>query len=167
MVSSVAVSSGPAPAPTLCPVGHTTGLRLGRSRFRPNLSIESTQRNRLRRISGSLGGPSEILNSPLGLGNVARSHRVRTISNSSTTSETDNISQCVSAIPTTTVDGQIDSNIPHTSQRATIPSSADNDSCLPDTGNRNLSSDLHQTSLRKSMPSSTSTQFPEHFTAMR
>ena len=93
------------------------GLRIGRSRFRPNLSIESTQRNRLRRISGSLGGPSEMVNSPLGLGNMGRSHRVRTISNSSTTSETDNISQCVSAIPTTTVDGQIDSNIPHTSQR--------------------------------------------------
>ena len=58
-----------------------------------------------------------MVNSPLGLGNMGRSHRVRTISNSSTTSETDNISQCVSAIPTTTVDGQIDSNIPHTSQR--------------------------------------------------
>ena len=95
----------------------TIGLRIGRSRFRPNLSIESTQRNRLRRISGSLGGPSEIVNSPLGLGNMARSHRVRTISNSSTTSETENISQCVSAIPTTTVDGKTDNNIPHTPQR--------------------------------------------------
>ena len=98
----------------------TIGLRIGRSRFRPNLSIESTQRNRLRRISGSLGGPSEIVNSPLGLGNMARSHRVRTISNSSTTSETENTSQCVSAIPTTTVDGKTDSNIPHTPQRQAI-----------------------------------------------
>ena len=98
----------------------TIGLRIGRSRFRPNLSIESTQRNRLRRISGSLGGPSEIVNSPLGLGNMARSHRVRTISNSSTTSETENISQCVSAIPTTTLDGKTDSNIPHTPQRQAI-----------------------------------------------
>ena len=48
---------------------------------------------------------------------MARSHRVRTISNSSTTSETENISQCVPAIPTTTVDGKTDSNIPHTPQR--------------------------------------------------
>ena len=88
MVSSVAVSSGPAPAPTLCPVGHPTGLRLGRSRFRPNLSLESTQRNRLRRISGSLGGSSDVLGSPFSP--MGRPHRIRTISNSSASSDTDN-----------------------------------------------------------------------------
>ena len=38
---------------------------------------------------------------------------------------------------------------------------------MSDTENQNLSSDLHQTSLRKSMPSSTSTQFSEHLTAIR
>ena len=66
-----------------------TGMRLGRARFKPNLSLESTQRNRLRRISGSLGGSSDILGSPLGHGSTNRSHRIRTISNSSATSETE------------------------------------------------------------------------------
>ena len=66
----------------------STGLRLGRSRFRPNLSVESTQRNRLRRMSGSLGGSSEIIGYPLSHG-ASRPRRMRTISNSSATSETD------------------------------------------------------------------------------
>ena len=64
-------------------------MRLGRARFKPNLSLESTQRNRLRRISGSLGGSSDILGSPHGHVSTNRSHRIRTISNSSATSETE------------------------------------------------------------------------------
>ena len=62
-----------------------SGLRLGRNRFRPNLSLESTQRNRLRRISGSLGGSADILhNSPnilTGLAHRPHHHRIRTFSN--------------------------------------------------------------------------------------
>ena len=64
-------------------------MRLGRSRFKPNLSVESTQRNRLRRISGSFGSSSETLGSPLSHHSTNRPHRIRTISNSSATSEKD------------------------------------------------------------------------------
>ena len=64
-------------------------MKLGRSRFKPNLSVESAQRNRLRRISGSVGGSSDILGSSSGHNLTNRSHRIRTISNSSATSETD------------------------------------------------------------------------------
>ena len=71
-------------------------MRLGRSRFKPNLSIESTQRNRLRRISGSFGSSSEGLGSPLSHNSTNRPHRVRTISNSSATSEKD---IAVSSVP--------------------------------------------------------------------
>lgn len=78
-----------AKATPLAMSSQAVGMRLGRARFKPNLSLESTQRNRLRRISGSLGGSSDIMGSPLGHGSTNRSHRIRTISNSSATSETE------------------------------------------------------------------------------
>ena len=80
-------------------------MRLGRSRFKPNLSAESTQRNRLRRISGSFGSSSEGLGSPLSHNSTNRPHRTRTISNSSATSEKDITSSAVS-LPINNAEGQ-------------------------------------------------------------
>ena len=80
-------------------------MRLGRSRFKPNLSIESTQRNRLRRISGSFGASSEILGSPL-THSTNRTQRTRTISNSSATSEKDSFVPSVTVAVNSNKDGQ-------------------------------------------------------------
>ena len=80
------------------------GIRLGRSRFKPNLSVESTQRNRLRRISGSFGSSSEALGSPLSHHSTNRPHRIRTISNSSATSEKDITSS--NSLPINNSEGQ-------------------------------------------------------------
>ena len=77
-------------------------MRLGRSRFKPNLSVESTQRNRLRRISGSFGSSSEALASPLSHHGTNR--RIRTISNSSATSEKDITSS--NSLPINNSEGQ-------------------------------------------------------------
>ena len=77
-------------------------MRLGRSRFKPNLSVESTQRNRLRRISGNFGSSSEALGSPLSHNSTNR--RIRTISNSSATSEKDITSS--NSLPINNSEGQ-------------------------------------------------------------
>ena len=80
-------------------------MRLGRARFKPNLSIESTQRNRLRRISGSFGASSETLGSPL-THSTNRPQRIRTISNSSATSEKDGAIPSVSVAVNSNKEGQ-------------------------------------------------------------